>query len=254
MSEAEPKDDEGRMTIGEHLEELRRRLIRALLGLLAGVCAGLALGPQVIGLLKYSYVKVMREMGQSDKLAVFDLPAGLITYLRVSLITGLVIASPWVVLQLWLFVSAGLYWREKRYVVLAAPASAALFLCGAGFFLFVVSVPLLWFFASFNAWLGLSPVIMFSNHVSLMTNLMLVFGLCFQTPLAVLFLAKMGLVTTRQLNHYRRHVIVAILILSACVTSPSPVDQILLAIPMWALFELGVLLAYLSGRKSDPRT
>ena len=127
----------------------------------------------------------------------------------------------------------------------AVPSSAGLFIIGAVFFLTVVSDQMFKFFIWFNtSFLDVKMVITLDKYITLVCLMMLVFGLGFQTPLAVLLLAKMGLVTTKTLNRYRKHVIVGLLILAAMVTSPSPVDQVLLAVPMWLLYELGVLLAY----------
>ncbi len=187
----------------------------------------------------------MREGPAEDRLAIPSVTAGFVTYFGVALVAGLVLASPWIFYQFWMFVSAGLYRRERRYVTVAVPFSAGLFVAGAAFFLFVASTPLMRFFIAFNEWLGVRPVIMLRDHIRFITHLMLMFGLAFQTPIVVLLLAKMGLVTVKTLNHYRRHVIVGVLILAALMTSPSPVDQVLLAVPMWLLYELGVLLAYL---------
>ena len=131
----------------------------------------------------------------------------------------------------------------------AVPSSAVLFVTGAIFFLLIVSRPMFSFLIGFYTWLEMEPRITFSNYVSFVTRMMVVFGLGFQTPLAVLLLAKMGLVTVKKLNKYRRHVVVGTLILAAVCTSPSPVDQILLAIPMWLLYELGVLLTWLLVEK-----
>jgi sec-independent protein translocase protein TatC len=149
-----------------------------------------------------------------------------------------------------MFVSAGLYPHERRYVVFAVPMSVALFVGGAAFFLLAAAVPAMRFLIGFGTWLGVKPVITLQEHISFITTMMLVFGLMFQTPMVVLVLAKMGLVSVRTLNKYRRHVIVAIVILAAVATPPDPVDQIILAVPMYLLFELGVLLAYVFvGRK-----
>jgi sec-independent protein translocase protein TatC len=127
-----------------------------------------------------------------------------------------------------------------------------LFIAGAAFYLFVMALPMLRFLIGFGNWLGVKPVVTLDEHIHLMTMMMLVCGLMFQTPLAVLILAKMGLVTLKTLNHYRRHVVVAILIIAAVATpSPSPVDQVVLAVPMWLLYELGVLLVYLLIPKGD---
>lgn len=247
MAPSRDHDDEP-MTIGEHLEELRRRILYALLGLAAGTAVAMLFGQHLVALLEAPYVTVMREAGVEPELAILQVTDGFTTYVRLGVVFGLVLSSPWVFYQLWTFVSAGLYPRERRYVLLAVPFSAALFAAGAAFFLFGVSTMVLRFFVAFSAWLGLTPLITFQNHLRFMTSMMVAFGLGFQTPLAVMLLAKVGLVRIATLHRYRRHVIVGILILAALFTSPSPVDQVALAIPMWALYELGVLLAWLTTR------
>jgi Tat protein translocase TatC len=193
----------------------------------------------------------VRETAADEELAVPAVASGFTTYFGVALIAGLVLASPWVFGQLWMFISAGLYKRERRYVYYAVPASAILFAGGALFFLFVVSVPLMRFFIAFNAWMGVKRVIMLKDHIHFVTRLMLVFGLAFQTPIVVFLLAKMGLVSLKTLNRYRRHVVIGSLILAAMLTSPSPIDQIALALPMWILYEAGVLLAYLFAFRKE---
>jgi sec-independent protein translocase protein TatC len=240
------------MTLGEHLEELRRRVIYALLGLAVGLAAALVAGKWLVGLVKLPYVRAMHGLGREPQLIVLHAWEGLLIYLKVGLVGGILLAAPWISYQLWMFVSAGLYPRERRTVLLAVPLSAGLFIAGAAFFLLGVSVPILEFLIGFSAYLGLEPDITFSNHVSMMLGMMLVFGLAFQTPLVVLLLAKMGLVTRRQLTKYRRHVVVGMFILAAVCTSPSPVDQIALALPMWLLYELGVLLVYLFVSEDQP--
>lgn len=240
-----PNDDQPRMTLGEHLEELRRRILYALAGLVAAMALSLAFGKDLILLLERPYTQVTGEAGLDPHLAVLSTTAAVGVYFRVCLIAGAILASPWIFYQLWMFVSAGLYTREKRYVLYAVPMSVVLFVAGAAFFLFVVATPTLRFLIGFAGWLGVRPVVTLQEHIGFMTMMMLVFGLTFQTPMAVLVLAKMGLVTMRTLNKYRRHVIVVIVIVAAIATPPDPVEQILLAVPMYLLYELGVLLAYL---------
>lgn len=240
------EDDSTRMTLGEHLEELRKRLFWALLGLGLAMCITLPCGKYILRLLAYPYKQMMIDAGLEPDLTVLTLVGGITVYIRVALVSGLVLASPWVFHQLWQFIAAGLYSKEKRYVHYAVPCSAGLFLIGAAFFLFVVSNQMFKFFIWFNTVFleNVEMVITFDKYITLVCLMMLVFGVAFQTPLAVLLLAKMGLVTTKTLNRYRKHVIVGMLILAALFTSPSPVDQVLLAVPMWLLYEMGVLLAY----------
>ena len=238
-----------RMSLGDHLEELRRRLFFALGGLVVAMAASLTFGKRLIGLLSAPYDAVLAHKGIDAPLAAFTVTDGFFTYFRVSLLAGLLAASPWIVYQLWRFISVGLYPREKRYVYLAVPFCAGLFICGALFFLTLVSYPMLRFFMVFTVSLDVKPVIHLKGLIAFMTSMMLVFGLAFQTPVVVLLLARVRLVEIATFRKYRRHVIVAMLVLAAAMTSPSPIDQVALAVPMWLLYELGILLARIFAAK-----
>lgn len=254
MNDATGQPDEPKqMTLVEHLDELRRRIIYALLGLAVGVVVALTMGRTVVELLRHPYARAMTAAGLEPDLAVLNHTAGFTIYLKTALMTALIISSPWVFYQLWMFVSAGLRPKERRGVLFAVPFSAFLFLAGAAFFLFVVAVPILSFLISFNRWLGLEMVITFESHITFMASMSLVFALAFQTPLAVLILGRVGIVSLKKLNYYRRHVIIAILICAALMTPPDPLSQMCLALPMWLLYELGVLLVRLLAPRARER-
>jgi sec-independent protein translocase protein TatC len=241
--------NENRMSLGEHLEELRRRILWALGGLLAGVIVTMFFGKELLAWLEFPYVRVMTQLGLTPQLRALAAGDGFTMYMKVSFIAGLLLASPWVFYQLWAFVAAGLYPHERRWALLAVPFSAGLFVAGAMFYLFVIAVPMMLFFLGFNDYLGLANDLTLENYITMTVNMMLLFGLSFQLPVAMGLLGAMGIVRAAMLTKYRRHAIVGVLILAAVVTSPSPVDQILLALPMWLLFEVGVLLVRASERK-----
>jgi sec-independent protein translocase protein TatC len=241
------------MSLGEHLEELRRRLIYALIGMAIAMLLATLVADKIIRLLTYPYATVMKEMGKDGDLAVLTVGGGVNIYFQVALIGGAILASPWIIYQFWMFVATGLYEREKRYVRRIVPFAAILFITGAIFFLGVVSFPLIRFFLNFNQWLGVKPLITLGDHLSFIAGLMFIFGSAFQTPLAIMVLLKLGIVSSETLSKYRRHVIIGILILSGILTpSPSPLDQLALAVPIWALYELGLLLGRLWLGKKDP--
>lgn len=235
---------EGKMTLAQHLEELRRRIALALLGLAVAMVVALVFGREILQFIQTPYVKALGGR-QDAQLVTLTLTGGFNTYMKVALIAGLVLASPWVFYQLWMFVSAGLYPHERRYVILAVPFSAVLFVGGAVFMLYVAAVPAMQFLCDVNAWLNLQPVITLSDYVDFVTDLMLAAGLVFQAPLVILTLSKMGLINMATLRKYRRHMIVVILAVAAVLTPPDLASQFMLAVPTYLLYEMGVLLAWL---------
>ncbi|MHC4675403.1 MAG: twin-arginine translocase subunit TatC, partial [Planctomycetota bacterium] len=179
---------------------------------------------------------------------------GFISYVKISLFTGLILASPWVFYHLWMFVAAGLYPNEKKYVYIAAPFSAALFVAGALFFVIVVCPLTLGFLVKINNFLSLSSQFSFRLYIAFVTHLMLVFGIAFQTPTAIFFLNRTGLVSLEALSRSRKYVVLLIVIVAAMATPPDVVSQIALAIPLYLLFEVGVLLSYFASRKRNSQS
>ncbi|MHC4545228.1 MAG: twin-arginine translocase subunit TatC [Planctomycetota bacterium] len=183
-------------------------------------------------------------------LQIIKVAAGIISYIKIALISGLLLSSPWVFYQLWMFVAAGLYPHEKKYVNIAAPFSAILFVCGAVFFIVVVAPLTLGFLVKFNEKiLDVRSQFTFQDYIAFVSHLMLVFGLAFQTPSAIFFLNRTGLVSIRALNRSRKFIVLAIFIVAAMATPPDWVSQVTLAIPLYFLFELGILLSYIASRR-----
>lgn len=236
------------MSLGDHLEELRSRLFYALAGIVVCTIICFCLGKKIISFIEMPYINVMGEEARLQTLAPAD---GFVSYMKISLIGGLVISSPWVFYHLWMFVATGLYSNERRYVNMAIPFSAALFVTGALFFIFVVAPITLGFFVKFNQrMLDVSSNFTFQKYISFVSTLMLVFGIAFQTPVAIFFLNKTGLVSIQTLRSSRKFVLLGIFVVAAFVTPPDVVSQITLALPLYLLFELGIALSYIAGRKS----
>ena len=233
------------MSLGDHLEELRTRLILALAGLAVGAVICLFFGPRIITFIQKPYTELM----PGRPLIALAPADAFVGYMKVALISGLIVSSPWVFYQLWMFVSAGLYPRERRYVRLAVPFSAASFIIGALFFIYVVAPISLAFFLKFGEIINVSPNWTFQKYVSFITVLMLVFGLGFQTPIAIFFLSKTGLVSIAALHRSRKYVLLGVFVVAAIATPPDVISQITLAVPLYLLFELGILLSYVAQRK-----
>jgi len=164
-------------------------------------------------------------------------------FFMVCLVAGLVIASPWVFYQLWAFVAAGLYRHERHYVTKFLPVSLGLFLSGVFLCFFWVLPVTLTFLLEFNVWLGIEPTLRLADWMSFATILPLIFGICFQTPLVMLFLALIGIFTSADFRSKRRIAILVMMVIGAVITpSQDPISMLMLAVPMILLYEIGIVM------------
>ena len=233
------------MSLGDHLEELRTRILLALAGLVVGAIIALCFGTRIITFIQRPY-NLLRPDHPLSALAPAD---AFIGYMKISLLAGLIFSSPWVFYQIWAFIATGLYTKEKRYVHIAVPFCVFLFISGALFFLFIVAPISLSFFLKFGDIIHVTDNWTFQKYVSFVTVLMLVFGLAFQTPVAIYFLNKTGFVSIDQFRKSRKYVLLGIFIIAAVATPPDVISQITLALPLYLLFEFGILLCYLTNRR-----
>jgi sec-independent protein translocase protein TatC len=188
-----------------------------------------------------------RQVGRPPMLSTMNVMEAFMVYFKVVAVTGLVISSPWVFYQLWAFVAAGLYPHEKKYVHKYLPISVGLFLVGV-VLCQVMVIPnairsLLWF----NQWLDLEPDLRLNEWLTFAILLPLVFGISFQTPLVMLFLGKIGIMDA---NSFRKKRFVAWFVLcvfAAMVTPSDALSMLMLMIPMWGLYELGILMVQYSA-------
>jgi sec-independent protein translocase protein TatC len=170
--------------------------------------------------------------------------------LGVCLIVGLVITSPWVFYQIWAFVAAGLYRHERHYVMKFLPFSLGLFLAGVFLCFFGVLPVTLQFLLEINVWLNIEPSLRLTEWMSFATLLPLVFGICFQTPLVMLFLERVGILTAADFRAKRKYAILIMVTVAAILTpGPDVFSQCMLAVPMIGLYELGILMM---GRSKTP--
>ncbi|MGE5193448.1 MAG: twin-arginine translocase subunit TatC [Deltaproteobacteria bacterium] len=163
-------------------------------------------------------------------------------YMKVSLIVGVIISGPWILYQLWLFIGAGLYTHERRYVYTYFPMSVGLFLGGAALCFFVVIPIVLQFLFGFNDWLHLRPEIKMSTWITFALMVSVMFGVSFQLPLVMLFLERISLVNIKLYREKRRHAILIIAFISMVLTPSDPVSMMLMMVPLCILYELGILL------------
>jgi sec-independent protein translocase protein TatC len=241
------------MSLGDHLEELRARIILALVGLVVGMIVCTIFGAYLIEFIEIPYVWAMKQVGQSTPLQSLSPADGFVSYMTISMVAGAILASPWIFYHVWQFIAAGLYPHERRYVYLAAPFSAGLFLVGAALFVFCIAPWTLKYLVWFNkAVLKVDSNFTFTNYVSFVATMTLVFGLTFQTPIAIFFLHKVGILSVPLLRRSRKYVLLGAIVVSAAITPGGDMFSLFaLSVPMYALFELGVLLCRHSDRKKQ---
>ena len=236
----------GKMSFLEHLDELRKRLIYSLISLAVGV--GIA-----CLFIERLYQFVMRPMQAmlppGSKLIYTEAPEAFMLYIRVAIISGLVIGAPLIMWQLWLFIAPALYQRERRFAIPFVALSSTGFIGGAAFSHYIV-FPVMWkFFASFsNDFVAFMPRI--EDAFGLYIKMLVGMALVFQMPTIVFFLAKLGLVTARMMMRYFKYAILGIFIVAAAITpSPDMASQCIVAVPMIGLYLISVLVAWLFAKK-----
>ena len=244
--EEDGEDEEDRpLTLRDHLVELRKRIFRAFLWILAGFVGCFPFASTLFGYLQAPLVAVMPE---GSTFIFTGLPEGFFIEVKVAFVAGLFITSPMVFYQIWCFIAPGLYREEKIYIIPLALFSAICFIGGASFCFFVAFPFAFEFFMSYSTeTIKAMPSI--SEYLHLVLQMLLAFGLVFELPLFVLFLSRLGMVTAAQLRRFRRYAVLVNVILAAILTPPDVFSQLLMAGPLLLLYEISILIAVIFGKK-----
>ncbi len=232
----------------QHLDDLRKRLITSIVAVFVGFLAAWTWAPQIFDFLARPLRDVL-PAGQN--LAYTTLTEPFMMYFRVALLAGILISSPVILWQIWLFTSPALYRREKRWVWPFVTFGALFFLSGCAFS-YYVAFPLV---VQFLVRVGqpFQAVITINEYLSIATKLILALGLCFEMPVLIFFLARMGIVSERWLFAKFKYAVLVIFILAAVITPSADVaTQCVFAVPMILLYLLGILAAWLFRKKESP--
>jgi len=233
------------MTIGEHLEELRKRVILSTFAILAASVLAFVFIDDVMLFIRRPLDVIISEFPAGKvQLVQFKVFSGFVGAMKIAVFVGAIVAAPITLHQMWSFISAGLYRHERRAVKFYAIPGFGLFLAGAALaYLFVMPYALRFLigFAIDDLGLDQSPLD-FNSYVSLIAFSMFVFGMLFQLPIVMIFLMRIGAVEPATFAHYRRHAIVASFALAMLLTPPDPFTQIALASSMSILYEIAILL------------
>jgi sec-independent protein translocase protein TatC len=245
--------EEHSMTFWEHLEELRKRLIRmALAFILGGIVAWIFREPLLMWLTK-PYVDAWKAGKLAGNAALhFPAPASLfIEYIKLAMLGGLVLALPIMLYQLWAFIAPGLYSREKRLAIPFVVSSCALF-AGGGYFGWKVAFPVAFqYLLGFSGTVGgleVMPTVMVGEYIEFVSRMLIAFGVVFELPVLVFFLSVAGLVTHRHLIKFARYFVVIAFVIAAVITPPDIASQLLLAIPLCLLYVVSIGIAWIFSR------
>ncbi len=230
----------------EHLGELRRRVLICVAAVIAGSAVSFVFYEEIIRLLSLPAYDLRGSQGIN--LVFIEITELLTTAVKVSFVAGFVLSLPVILYHIIMFIAPGLTRRERRCLYLFLPMALIAFASGVAFCYFVLIPPALRFLLGFSD--VAEPLIRISNFVNLMVRLLFWMGLAFETPLIMYMLAQLGIVSARQLSRFRRPWIVIAFILGAIITPTfDPVNQALVAGPLLVLYELGILLAKIAGRR-----
>ena len=230
------------MSLQEHLEELRSRILYSAIAVVVGLVVGLALAKSLLG--------VIADQAQvpGQRIQTIGPTEGFVTFMKVALYIGVAVAMPVLIYQFVAFLAPGLTRRERTYVFRAIPFVFVSFVIGAAFAFFVLVPRALDFLSGFGQSIfNWNPRA--EEVISFYMTLMLGVGLMFELPLVIFILSKIGVVNTRRLTSIRKYAFIGVMIASAIITpTPDPFNMMLVAVPMYGLYELGVLLSRFARR------
>ncbi len=226
-----------------HLIELRARLLNSALALLL---IFICLFPWAADLYTLLAQPMLAKLPQGGQMIATDVTTPFFVPLKVAMMAAFLIALPYMLYQVWRFVAPGLYAQEKRMVLPLVIASTLLFYSGMAFAYFAV-FPVVFGFITAAAPQGVAVMTDIDKYLSFVIGMFMAFGIAFQVPVAVVLLVRIGFVTVQKLREIRSYVIVAAFVIGAIFTPPDIVSQFMLAIPLWLLYEAGIVVAAWTG-------
>ncbi len=252
--QATEDDAGGKMSFFDHLVELRKRLVASLIGVGAGIVVGLLVSKRFIGFIVGPMQQALRANHLDDKL-YYTSPAGYISLvINLGVYLGIVVAMPWVLYQVWLFVAPGLYRHERRAAAGFIVSSMFLFLCGIAFAYFILLPQMLNFLIRFAYDGPVKPLISINEYFSLILIVLIGLGLIFELPVLIFILSLFGIVTPKFLLKNFRYAMLIITVAAAIITpTPDATTMLIFMAPMIVLYFVGVLVSYVVLRKKQAR-
>lgn len=254
-TELDAPEDDKPMSFWDHLEELRARVVRALLALIVGASVGWYYKEKLLAFIYRPFQESwLTEHVPNDPTLNFKSPSDIFTaYFNLSLISGVLVASPVIFYQLWSFIAPGLYAREKKLVIPFVVCSTILFVGGA-YVGYLTAFPIT--FGYFLSMAGdvegivkITPTIMMDEYISFVMKMLVAFGLIFEIPILATFLARVGLITHKKMIRWSRYYVFLAFLVSAVLTPPEWTSQLVMAIPACLLYGVSIGLVYIFQTK-----
>lgn len=239
-----PPNDQG-MTLTEHLEELRRRLIVCAVAVGLAFCVTYYFSKDLFRLLMAPLLAVMPP---EHGLIFTGLPEAFFTYLKVALVAAIFASAPVILYEIWRFVAPGLYSREKKYILPFVLLSTIFFVGGALFGYYVVFPYGFSFFVGF-ATDFIRPMPSVKEYFSFASRMLFAFGVVFELPVFTMFLSRIGLINYKMLTRQRKYAFLAVFVVSAILTPPDVMSQLMMAGPLLILYEISIIVARIFGKK-----
>ena len=238
MSEPSDSEEQKQESIVTHLVELRDRLIKIIFGVGAVL---VCLFPFANEIYSFLAAPLLQHLPEQSSMVAIDVASPFLTPFKLVLLLAVVLTIPWILYQVWAFVAPGLYKHEKRLVMPLLVSSSFLFYLGMAFAYYIV-FPLVFGFFTKVAPEGVAVMTDISRYLDFVTKLFIAFGAAFEVPVLTFILVTTGVTTVEALSNARSYVIVAAFVVGMLLTPPDIISQVLLAIPVWLLFELGLLM------------
>lgn len=232
------------MTLLEHLEELRGRLVAMVAALIVGILVSLIPVPTMNSLTGFLF-DVISNMAKTTGVTLISTGPGetFFTYLEVAMVVGAALAMPMIIYQIFAFVTPALYANEKRYLYIAVPGVCLSFICGV-LFCYYLTLPFATRFLAGFLSNDISPFWSVKNYAGFVATFLFWVGVMFELPIVMYFLSKLGIISHQRMARFRKYAFVLAFVIGAAITpTPDPINQTIISLPIYFLFELGVILA-----------
>ena len=246
MTTEEPNSQDKQESLVSHLVELRDRLIKIVIGV---VVVLLCLFPFANEIYSFLAEPLLKHLPESSTMVAIDVASPFLTPFKLVMLLAVVLTIPWILYQLWAFIAPGLYKHEKRLVMPLLVSSSILFYLGMLFAYFIV-FPLVFGFFTKVTPEGVAVMTDISRYLDFVTKMFIAFGAAFEVPVLTFVLIMTGVTTVEALSAARSYVIVAAFVVGMLLTPPDIISQVLLAIPVWLLFELGLLMSKVVNKRT----